>query len=70
MKRYKIVCQYDGSNFYGWQSQKDKRTVQGDLQLAITKLNKGKLVQIIGSGRTDTGVHALGQTAHFDLDTK
>ena len=70
MKRYKIVCQYDGSNFYGWQSQKDKRTVQGDLQLAITKLNKGKLDQIIGSGRTDTGVHALGQTAHFDLDTK
>ena len=50
MKRYKIVCQYDGSNFYGWQSQKDKRTVQGDLQLAITKLNKGKLVQIIDLG--------------------
>ena len=70
MSRFKLVCQYDGSNFYGWQLQKDKRTVQGELEEAITKLNKGELVHVIGSGRTDAGVHAFGQVAHFDMNTK
>ena len=70
MSRFKLVCQYDGSNFYGWQLQKDKRTVQGELEEAIKKLNKGELVHVIGSGRTDAGVHAFGQVAHFDMNTK
>ena len=70
MSRFKLVCQYDGSDFSGWQLQKTKRTVQGELQKALTKLNKGKLVHIIGSGRTDAGVHALGQVAHFEINTE
>ena len=43
MSRFKLVCQYDGSNFHGWQLQKDKRTVQGELEKVIAKLNKGKI---------------------------
>ena len=69
MSRFKLVCQYDGSNFYGWQLQKDKRTVQGELEEAITKLNKGELVHVVGSGRTDAGVHALGQVANINIDS-
>ena len=70
MKRYKLVCQYDGANFSGWQLQNDNRTVQGELEKVLTKLNKGELVRVIGSGRTYAGVHALGQVAHFDMSTK
>jgi len=70
MSRFKLVCQYDGSNFHGWQLQKDKRTVQGELEKVIAKLNKGKLIDVVGSGRTDAGVHAFGQVAHFDMNTK
>ena len=70
MSRFKLICQYDGSSFHGWQLQKDKRTVQGELEKAIAKLNKGKLIQVVGSGRTDAGVHAFGQVAHFDMNTK
>ena len=70
MSRFKLVCQYDGSNFSGWQLQKTKRTVQGELEKALTKLNKGELVRIVGSGRTDAGVHAFAQVAHFDMDTR
>ena len=67
MPRFKLICQYDGSNFSGWQSQKSARTVQDELERVLTLLNHGDLVRIIGSGRTDAGVHALGQVAHFDL---
>ena len=70
MSRFKLICQYDGSSFHGWQLQKDKRTVQGELEKAIAKLNKGKLIHVVGSGRTDAGVHAFGQVAHFDMDTE
>ena len=70
MSRFKLICQYDGSSFHGWQLQKDKRTVQGELEKAIAKLNKGKLIHVVGSGRTDAGVHAFGQVAHFDMNTK
>jgi len=70
MSRFKLVCQYDGSSFHGWQLQKDKRTVQGELEKAISKLNKGKSIHVVGSGRTDAGVHAFGQVAHFDINTK
>ena len=69
MSRYKIIVQYDGTSFHGWQTQKSIRTVQGDLELALKKINNSRNVRIHGSGRTDTGVHATGQVAHFDLDT-
>ena len=70
MNRYKIVIQYDGSFFKGWQLQKNERTVQGDIEDAL-KIISGSKSRIIlkGSSRTDAGVHAIGQVAHFDMDT-
>ena len=61
---------YDGSNFYGYQKQPNKRTVQTVLEDALKEINGGKIVSIVASGRTDAGVHALNQKAHFDLDIK
>ena len=70
MSRYKIIIQYDGTNYFGWQMQSHKRTVQSEIESALAPLNENNRVKIIGAGRTDTGVHAFGQVAHFDLDTK
>ena len=70
MQRYKIVIQYDGSFFKGWQLQKNEKTVQGDIENSLKVIAKSKTRIILkGSGRTDAGVHAMGQVAHFDLDT-
>ena len=69
MSRYKITIQYEGTKFFGWQMQSAERTVKGEIEGAIAPLNNNDRVKIIGAGRTDTGVHALGQVAHFDLDT-
>jgi len=65
--RYKIIIEYDGTPFYGWQQQDGVPTVQQHLQEAILALSKKPIV-MYGSGRTDAGVHALGQVAHFNLD--
>lgn len=71
MSRYKITVQYDGSFFSGWQLQNEKKTVQGEIENALKVISGTKnRVPVHGSGRTDAGVHALGQVAHFDLDTK
>lgn len=64
-RRIKLTLAYDGTNFCGWQIQKSDRTVQQVLQDALTKLHKHP-VSVSGSGRTDSGVHAIGQVAHFD----
>ena len=69
MYRYKITIEYDGKNFSGWQKQLGKTTIQGVLQEACEKLNDSEVV-IYGAGRTDAGVHAQGQVAHFDLKNK
>ncbi|MCM3741016.1 tRNA pseudouridine(38-40) synthase TruA [Oceanobacillus luteolus] len=66
MTRIKCTLAYDGSNFYGFQIQPDKRTVAGELEQALKKIHKGESIRIQGSGRTDTGVHAEGQVIHFD----
>ena len=66
MVRYQILIEYAGTNFRGWQIQKKGKTIQGLIQDKISKLLKERVV-LIGSGRTDTGVHAIAQSAHFDL---
>ena len=65
MFRYQILIEYVGTNFRGWQIQKKGQTIQGLLQEKISKLLKEKIT-LLGSGRTDTGVHAIEQSAHFD----
>ena len=65
MYRYQILIEYLGSNYRGWQIQKKGQTIQGVLQDKISKFLKEK-INIIGSGRTDAGVHANSQSAHFD----
>tara|TARA_B100001564_G_C20606351_1_gene655345 strand:+ start:591 stop:1331 length:741 start_codon:yes stop_codon:yes gene_type:complete len=66
MPRYKCVVEYDGTPFLGWQFQPDGITVQGAIQEAIAKFT-GQSITIHVCGRTDAGVHALGQVFHFDL---
>lgn len=67
--RYLITFAYDGSKYSGYQKQPDVRTVQDELEKALTEMNK-KEVNISASGRTDAGVHAINQKAHFDLKIK
>jgi tRNA pseudouridine38-40 synthase len=71
---YRIVLAYDGTDFEGWQVQSSRRpsgaparTVQGELESALRKLDGGAPVRVKGAGRTDAGVHALGQVASFEL---
>lgn len=64
--RYKMTIAYDGHLFHGFQSQPHQRTVQGTVEAALKKMTKGKNIIVEGSGRTDAGVHALGQVIHFD----
>jgi tRNA pseudouridine38-40 synthase len=66
MTRYKCIISYDGSGFSGYQVQPNKRTVQSVLEAVLTKMHKGEPIKVIGSGRTDAGVHAKGQVIHFD----
>ena len=65
MPRYHIHIEYAGSSFRGWQIQKKGKTIQGLIQEKISKILKEKVI-LFGSGRTDTGVHALEQSAHFE----
>ena len=69
MQRYKIKIEYDGTPFVGWQFQKNGQSIQEVLQRAIFNFSKERVV-VIGAGRTDSGVHALSQIAHFDLKKK
>jgi len=67
MTRYRITIEYDGRGFVGWQHQDNGLAVQQVLEDAIEAFH-GERVQVFGAGRTDSGVHALAQVAHFDLD--
>ncbi len=67
-QRYKIIIEYDGTDFVGWQRQQNAMSVQEAIEDAIFALTKEK-VSIHAAGRTDAGVHAIGQVAHFDLDS-
>lgn len=69
MKNFKLVIEYDGTDFCGWQIQASGRTVQGEIEKALSKMTR-KHVRVNGSGRTDAGVHALAQVAAFRCETR
>jgi len=69
MHRYQILIEYVGTNFIGWQIQSKGQSIQKFVQTKISKLIKEK-INLIGSGRTDSGVHAIEQSAHFDCKKK
>jgi len=69
MFRYQLLIEYVGTNFRGWQVQKKGKTIQGLIQKKISVILKEKVI-LFGSGRTDTGVHALEQSAHFECKNK
>lgn len=68
--RYFITFSYDGSKYNGYQKQPRVKTIQGELEKALKQINAGKNVSVSASGRTDAGVHAYNQSAHFDLETE
>lgn len=67
MRNIKLTIEYDGTNFYGWQKQPDKRTVQEEIETALSAILKEE-VSINGAGRTDAGVHAIAQVANFHTE--
>ncbi len=67
MNRLKLTIEYDGSDYIGWQKQKKGKSVQEEIEKSLLQLFQKK-IQVFGAGRTDSGVHALGQVAHFDVD--
>ena len=69
MNRYKIRIEYDGTSFVGWQFQKNGLSIQKVLQDAIFLFSQERVI-VTGAGRTDSGVHALSQVAHFDFKKK
>jgi len=69
LQNYKIIVSYDGTDYHGWQRQPEKKTIQGTLEEALLEI-ASKKVNVIGSGRTDAGVHAQGQTAHFNANLR
>lgn len=68
MRNIKLTIEYDGKGFNGWQKQPDKLNIQGEIEKAISNITKEK-IELIGSGRTDAGVHSLGQVANFKTNS-
>ncbi|MCL1632422.1 tRNA pseudouridine(38-40) synthase TruA [Sporolactobacillus sp. CPB3-1] len=66
MTKIKCTVAYDGTQFHGYQVQPGKRTVQREIEKVLTRMHHGRTVKIVASGRTDAGVHALGQVFHFE----
>ncbi len=69
-ENFKLTIQYDGSDFHGWQVQAKGRTVQGDIEKALSIIYPEEIITLLGAGRTDAGVHALGLTANVKLPPK
>ena len=69
MHRYQILVEYVGTKFIGWQKQLKGKSIQKEIENNLSKLLKQKII-IYGSGRTDAGVHAIEQSAHFDCNSK
>ena len=68
-KNFKLIIEYDGTAYHGWQRQKDLPTIQGEIEKALLNMTS-EPVTLIGSGRTDAGVHATAQVAHFKSNTR
>jgi tRNA pseudouridine38-40 synthase len=68
-RNFKLTIEYDGTRYHGWQRQKGERTLQGEIERALNTMT-GQKITLHGSGRTDAGVHAYGQTAHFQCETR
>ena len=68
MRNIKLIIEYNGKKFNGWQKQPDKPNIQGEIENAIYEIT-GEKVELIASGRTDAGVHSLGQTANFKTNS-
>ena len=66
-QRVKLIIEYDGTNYVGWQNQRNQRSIQGEIEKSLKKVFNQTVI-VYGAGRTDAGVHALKQVAHFDLD--
>jgi tRNA pseudouridine38-40 synthase len=69
MPRFRLLIEYAGTKYSGWQVQKNARTVAGDIERAVSEVTGEREVELYGAGRTDAGVHALGQVAHLDVRT-
>ena len=69
MPRFRLLIEYAGTRYSGWQIQKNARTVQGEIDRAIREVSRRQDFELYGSGRTDAGVHALAQVAHLELYT-
>jgi tRNA pseudouridine38-40 synthase len=69
MPRFKLTIEYAGTRYSGWQIQKNARTIQGEIDAAVRTVTSRRDFELYGSGRTDAGVHALGQVAHLDVST-
>ena len=70
MKRIKLTIEYEGANYSGWQRQRDARSIQEEIEKAVSKFSGMTSVTVCASGRTDAGVHAIEQVAHVDVSDK
>lgn len=70
MRNIKLTIEYDGKDFNGWQKQPNKLNIQGEIERAIQEITKEEKIELNASGRTDAGVHALGQVANFKTNSK
>jgi tRNA pseudouridine38-40 synthase len=70
MSRFRLLIEYDGSRYHGWQHNTGVKTIQGEMVSVCEQLFNTKRIELYGAGRTDAGVHALGQVAHLDVPTQ
>jgi tRNA pseudouridine38-40 synthase len=70
MSRFRLLIEYEGSNYHGWQQNAGVKTIQGEMLAACQKIFDTKQIELYGAGRTDAGVHALGQVAHLDVQSQ
>lgn len=69
-KNYKLKISYDGSRYFGWEHQPDRETIQGKIEIVLARMVDKDMVDVIGAGRTDAGVHARAMIANVHLDTQ